>query len=66
MNLLGEKLGSVGGIDDASTTKVSREIVSARADMKRMEMRVTKAAEDAAKAKSDIGEMSEFCSARVW
>lgn len=57
MALLGQKLGSMGSTEDGTGTKVSREITAARADMKRMETRGVKAAEDSARAKADISEM---------
>lgn len=44
---------------DEMTTKVSREITAARADMKRLESRGTRAAEEAERGRKDINEMSK-------
>ena len=52
-----QKVSSLSNVDEL-TSKVSREITSARADMKRLEARVVKASEDAAKAKADVADLS--------
>jgi len=56
---LKEQVGSLKGAD--GTPKMSREIVAARADIKRLEMKASKAEEDAARAKAEVTELSEQC-----
>ena len=58
MQQVEQKLASLSNIDDIAR-KVSRDVTSARADMKRMEARGNKAAEDAGKAKSDTTQLSK-------
>ena len=62
MQQVEQKLASLSNIDDI-ITKVSRDVISARADMKRMEARENKAAKDAGKVKSDTTQLSkDYCS----
>ncbi len=47
-----------GGMEDAKS-RASREIMAARADVKRMESRYNKAGDDASKALAEITELSK-------
>ena len=49
---------SLGKLEETAT-KVSRDITSARADMKRMETRTTRAGDDASSAKEGVAELSK-------
>lgn len=51
-------MNTLGNIEDVGN-KMSKEIVAARADMKRLEMRCNKAGEDAAATKTETADLSE-------
>lgn len=57
MAQVSQQISSLPPNVDEMTTKVSREITAARADMKRLESRGTRAAEEAERGRKDINEM---------
>lgn len=59
---LKQKVDSLGNIEDVGA-KMSKEIIAARADMRRLEMRCNKAGDDATKANTETTELSE-CTTR--
>ena len=59
MQTVEDKVTNLGNFEE-STTKISREIMSMRAEIKRMELRGLKAVEDTVKARSEVDELSKL------
>ncbi len=59
MQQIEQKVSSADNVDEIAT-KLSREITSARADMKRLETRGSKSVEDATSARTDTVALSKL------